>query len=868
MMRKGIGIAGVLVCLCSYSGGLSGEAVRNIAGRARIATNPPAFYSTARLTDGTADWGTALWEAGTRDGVEIDFHFDRPYTVVGTRFVQTRLLASGWRISADTTGDGKFDRLLVDRLVEPEPEPSKEELTRRKRANRRYRFNPYGKLEDTWIEDRFGPVRIRALRFKATRGPKTWRNAYPVLKEFQILAVGDVGEGPRKVRPQRALARVTELTRPVEDAPAGSALPRSERYVRGMYLCSFHLGNPALDVPMDRQPKFKEAVRRLKFMNVDAIILYAHGYSKEGKMLLLPSKVARGTKRNVFGEICRGMHRAGITVTASLGPNLMTPLQAEPKAWYPHGQSDRFKTQKPMPCLIHDGLFRDTMLTAFLEHLESGADGFVVTGDEYYFEPHNLLHIRANDPCHEIFKRETGFDVPGEDADDLRYRKWVLFNYEGTEDVWAFLARKLREKKPEVLVKSLPSNIPFTQNNRYPFALAYDRFAHRAELDYLETDYYFGADGDHWMQPYIIKRMMGASKNRRVVFTQLAAPIQREKIPFYAPIRFTGAALSAVMHGGRGLHVYRMGYPENAFTQPLVRDAFEIYRMLERRGSLKAKVPGDILVLASRASEDWWQIKSEMSPGGWKPRERWELLWELKGRDTQYAKSIEDVRGYLCHKGLMFFLLAEGYPFELYNADCPEDLDRPLAEAKLIVLPFAYSLPRATAEKILAAYGRGAKILIGERWGETDEFGEPLAKPALAALKGASRVLSLGESQMWAVGQDAKVRAEWRGKIDALLGRDKPLHLNRYERDVEIGLLSKGAREKFLFVVNWERDAVDVDVGVALPEGGYTVTRLEAVGERRVAVGGRSTPAAETLSEFRLHLLPNGFRVFHIQPAK
>jgi hypothetical protein len=78
--------------------------------------------------------------------------------------------------------------------------------------------------------------------------------------------------------------------------------------------------------------------------------------------------------------------------------------------------------------------------------------------------------------------------------------------------------------------------------------------------------------------------------------------------------------------------------------------------------------------------------------------------------------------------------------------------------------------------------------------------------------------------------------------------------------------LERGA-DRLLFCLNWERHAVEINVGVTLPEGAYVASVITLEQETPATVAGKSTFASSDLGTFRLALDAGQAKIVAISAA-
>ncbi|MBI2431761.1 MAG: hypothetical protein HYV26_02700 [Candidatus Hydrogenedentes bacterium] len=191
----------------------------------------------------------------------------------------------------------------------------------------------------------------------------------------------------------------------------------------------------------------------------------------------------------------------------------------------------------------------------------------------------------------------------------------------------------------------------------------------------------------------------------------------------YPHICYIGAVLGGAVNGATSLNFWRYNHAVN--LDPIqrrregVKLAFSMLDTLAAWGGRTARIPQDIAILRSRASEDWFQLKV--------------LYGDYPG------DRIDNTRGFDHFHWLALQLLQNGYLFETYFQDHAEAWEH--AESfKVIILPFPYSMSMTAFGTLAAAVAKGVRVIaIGAR-GETDELGNPYPQPLLKGLNDDGKV--------------------------------------------------------------------------------------------------------------------------------
>jgi hypothetical protein len=92
--------------------------------------------------------------------------------------------------------------------------------------------------------------------------------------------------------------------------------------------------------------------------------------------------------------------------------------------------------------------------------------------------------------------------------------------------------------------------------------------------------------------------------------------------------------------------------------------------------------------------------------------------------------------------------------------------------------------------------------------------------------------------------------------------------MSLYGKRVDVTLLAKGDWERFLLVINWEKQPAPVDLSIALPEGSYELRMRDDAGWHKVSLQGKDTLPAKALKSFRRLVPPLKGEVYCIRPAE
>jgi len=767
------------------------------------------------------------------------FRFEPARRICAVRFLQYRAYAMSYRIDADSTGDGKPDRILVERRRFGRP--------------------------NVWHTHRFEPVVAHVLRFTSLE--ETGRGA-PCMVELEIYSREEDAKSADRVWPTPDPSVPVAHLDPVPPSPA-RPVPERDRLWLGATSCLWMFWQPHLD-PDLTSPTFAAAfIKELQSMGMTYARLFVGSRPRNYFDVTLPndfyrqripiadpirgvvpwpSEVMFGYRRNVLKRFCAEMHKHGLKVLPIL-PRNAPPFDPR-SGYFPMAQSDHHQPVRKFPCVTNADFYKEAFATLLREALVAGADGVDVCGDEYYCEVHDLGRISRDDPCIRLFKQRHGVpSIPTKVEDTLLYRRWVLFEYESTARMFKHQTDAVKQANPKAMTSTNISVAPLLFFNRRAFGIAYDMVGHIADIDCFGTDPYYRFDTvAHYQIPEWTKRLIGANKNRETIMILQGAGWGRASVvPFSDPIWITGGATSALMHGARHIDFYRLNYYwQDLPGKKTIADWIQMVHRLEALGLKHARVPRKIALLYSRASDDWWELKIQCQ--------------ERKGPDA-----IESASGYVHHKAMMQLLCSHGHPYDLYYLDQVSTL-REVTDYALLVLPFPYSIPKEAVAVIRQAVARGCRVLITNHLGEVDPEGEPHPAPLLQSLLSQEGVSYL-DIDLLRDGAERGVQQRIADEITSLLGDDRPLYLDSHGKDVEAAVLEKGSSSKFVFAINWDTEPAEADLGVTVPPGPYRVRSFKVGSEALLKL--RSSPAVSSkdLSRFRLPMPAHDVTVLHVEKA-
>lgn len=510
--------------------------------------------------------------------------------------------------------------------------------------------------------------------------------------------------------------------------------------------------------------------------------------------------------------------------------------------------------------------------------------------------PDTMPYYCDSDACKKEFKKRTKLDHPklGKSrflkANTRANREFILFRYQVVAEALARFQAAAREADPEFKSYMMLNLAPVMGLERYHSGVALDVIGQTFTPDYLMstvfhlcTDYR-GPD-THYLAAETAKHLKAANPKTKVMPFTCAMTwgeaffMGREvktlpadliaKIPYSTEYRAVDLAcinISAVAHGADGVAMY------GRLTEGIVEDSVgKGFLALEKAEPwiLGSEVPPDIVLLYSRAGEDFYGLAHEdpkldaAADGSLTMREMGgfvqpcNALTHFLGRDQEYTL------GFRAHKQLIYFLFKNGYPFRMHYLDSLRKDE--LQGARLIVSPFAHAISKDSAGQIRAAVEAGAKLLVFGQLGEVDQGGAAHPAPLLQPLQKNPNVVYIEDPK-------AASRAnspEWRGKIDAtiksLLGNRLPLCLGKPDgAEVEAALRTKSPTDQTAFLINWDDKPHAISLGLRLPTGQYQMEMWDVM-NAKAAPSLKPSYEAEALAAHKLELPPFGAFIVHVK---
>lgn len=491
------------------------------------------------------------------------------------------------------------------------------------------------------------------------------------------------------------------------------------------------------------------------------------------------------------------------------------------------------------------------------------------------------------------FQAATGLSFPRVTAsrflggDTKENRAFILHRYRTlskTVKSWYTQARKIN---PDIQTTAMINLTDVYGLERYQGGMALDMFGEDAGLTYVsatsfQCSYDWRGPDTHYYPSETVKHLIAGFPAAKVVcFTsasvwlpdsrtlQFLLPV--ETFPNLRPMDMIGTAVSSIGHGAEGYIPFGGGKRDK--QTPEIWDAQkELFHMMHEispwvEGS---KVPGSIVVLHSRAGEDWYSLANEstnidaVADGSMAMRERCTHIQQNNYLSYHFNQSAEQSRGYRAHKAVIHFLFKNAMPFRLHYLDTLEE--KLLADAKLIILPFAHSISKEAAEILRRNALAGKSIAIFGMLGERDPDGNFYPVPLLADLAKQANVCLFDKDTALNLSNPKTISAV-RKAFQEMLATNAPVQFSSGPgAEIEVALREKSSTEKILFLVNWSEKSAKVRLKLPMPEGNYQLAvhnmiKLEPFGEKQ-------SYTSIDLASLAISMAPNSALIIRATPAK
>jgi len=786
---------------------------RDVARQCRVVFQPPSFEPQL-LVDGDVNTTPALM-GGVGRGGKIRFLLPKPIRV---RSVCMHLLgnAESLVVRGDAEGDGVYETML-GRAV--------------------------GLSGKGWLAMDLKRERVRGLEIRPVTGKiSSFRKAPAFVSEVKVF----VADGDCAKAGFDGWGSFLPTTQPQKDPPELSMQPvevkvpalEKSRFRRtvcaDLWVWGVDARKKDSKLPDFANNKaFRRNVDTAKSMGVDSILIDLTN-SSVWNLMPWPSKVCNGTNENILKATIDALHAEGLEVFVEIIHNI-TPFETI-KWHYPEEETSRYPEMKQYPSIIHGDHVRKNWLTIMEEIMGCGADGVGISSDEQYYKGHFMETFPGDDSGRKLYRERFGHELPAHEEDTLAFRQWIQMRHEGICDLFGYWTAQLKKKYPNVYTSTMLMHWAHAYSYLTETGVPVDMLGARAGITEIGSDY---------MGPYGIRMAAAANGWRKATMLHNGDMWPHPPLP---DVHFYGTTLWNVMYGAGSINYWRYNYVVDNGHAPALTKAYAMVHDLDALGAYDARPPKRIALLSSRAGIDWWQIKA----------------WWGKHDDPHWDRGMEGQRGWFADESVFNILQQNGYPFDWFFLDYPEQL-KDLEQYKILIVPFAYSVSEQAAKRIKAAAANGATVLLFDgKAGPTDQWGEPHAGPILSDLVDSGRAIVFDEDIL-AWGGCGRFRQKVMGAIDKALGDAHPLKLRRYGKKIDATLLEKAQDECFVFLLNWERAPARVDLSLSLPKGTYEVLVRDENGWHRGSIGGRGELTDGDLRAFRMQLGPGKPYVAHLQ---
>jgi len=803
---------------------------RDIAPYTLIVTDPPS-YNTGNLVDGIEGipGRQVSWKFEFLGGTErypiITFFFPQP---IPLKSVCLHLLGNVERflVLANTDGTNKFNEVIADVK------------------------NVTG--IDQWISLDLGEKNISGLRIQAIEGRmQSYRSTMPFFDEAKILVREDY------VKPILALLQKNSLygktySRPnvpsmfLEKTSIPVSKQQSVKRFRKMltvdlWMFGIDLKKDTKVIDYGKTESFQKVIQTCRQAGFDSLMLFLESYWKN--LVPWPSKTASGTEENILKALAEAVHAEGLKLYVMPSSCLNPPFSGKSLFVYPKEETSRYPQMEQFPDLIFGTYYRDKWLALLDEAMTCGCDGVSLCPDETYYKGHFMETFPPDSPATLIYKQRYGKDLPEHEQDSLAYRQWITLRHESIADLYGYWAKYLTSKYPDIYLSSRFMQPYLACSNITETGMPFDLLGSKGGIHELSSDY---------MGPYGIQMLAAANGWRKAGMCYDACmwgPLQGA--PRKADIEILGEVFWSMMYGLGMIDVYRQNYLVEQGTLPWFARAFNLLKDMEELGIWEAHPPEKIAMFSSRASMDWWQVRA------------W---WG--NHNENWDRGIEGNRGWYADRVACNILQKKGLPFDWFFLDNPGHLAK-LKNYRVVVIPFAWSISRETAEQMKTAAKNGTRfILLDGKIGQTDQQGEPYEKPILQELveSGAATVI---DDDIFTVGGTYAFEEKVSKIIEQILGNQIPLKFQAYGKHVDATILEKNKNECFIFLINWEKAGLTpVDLGTSVSEGTYAVFVRDSDFWYQASINNKKQFTSADLAGFRFWMIPETACVLYLKKSE
>jgi len=555
--------------------------------------------------------------------------------------------------------------------------------------------------------------------------------------------------------------------------------------------------------------------------------------------------------------------------------------------------------------------------------------------------------------CKRGFRERYGLALPDSGRsrilnDSAAARAFVLYRYESVADALARFDAAARRARPGGKTGAVFSAVPVYALERYPSGICYDLIGRKVRIDNVavtafpsgwdnhgpESHLWIAETAKHFVAAFPTSTVTVVLNNYNCNCPDDKKSVKREIDPGqFTPTRLRkvdcwGNALSLAAHGA-SVNCYHLRYASDGHRHDAFQRGYGLLEAIE--GWLEGStIPNTIAVLYSRAGEDFYGLRYGRS-GLPANEDESGAIWKCGGwaqpanRAAWRYNTTTNVRGswgFRAQKAVLHLLLRNGYPFRMHYLD---SLDaKQLEGARLIILPFAYSMSPEAAGVVRRAVEAGAALIVFSQLGETDALGAERPQPllldtvGLAALPSGQRETQLdltrqcpvtvsaslpkvetfdrvavSTADKWSRGgeilhrrvgkgqvvylagdfaahaADAAMRDLLCGMADSLLGRENPVCLRRPAPDSVEAMAREKEASRILFLVNWSSAPRKVPVRISVPAGTYRLTCRSVLKDGRFSLpGGKTTYSSQALRDLVVDLEPEEAMVVLVEPAE
>lgn len=820
---------------------------------ADVKTNP-SIEGLKVLSDSDLS-GQAKWGGGTERGGDIIFKFPKPVFVTMLRFQQVASLATDYTLKADTTGDNVYNKKI--------------KTIKEKKA-----------IHKAWVDISVNE-KVYGLKLIAAKGRHGYRRPFPGYSEIEIYTKNKI-----KVTPVKLEKASNQLT--LGKSEAYPKVTKKElEFILSADVWMAGLVRDGRNFPKDgdvtKLKGFQNFIEKMKEIDATGIRIFLEGNCCDSKMPW-KSKICPDIGKDMLKGYIDGLHKNGLTATVMLHAWIKPILKGKqlPMPWrrwtYPYEQSERLLDdysnyyKVKYPCVMSENDFRDKWYGIMAEIVDNGADGIYLQPDEYFYKGHTLSKLDkfgGCKSCEKAFKKMFGYDkLPKKIKDTEAYRKWKLYEYRQITKLFEDISKKLKKKKPNLQIISCDNQASIElHNQRLEENGPMDIYGKDPNIDLAQV-YAGGNKLPFGAKTAFMKRFEAAFGSKKLLGSVQWLDIKSRPINY--PLPLYGNVLNQVMNGAEGVEHYRYSYMKDTGWWPNALKTRKMMLLLENWGITKSYSPKEVCLLISRAGEDWWRVKIQgmmkdtNKKGFMLLYSNREEVAKLEKSDKERLLAFEQFRGAYSNVSMEGLLIENAIPFSTKYTDRLDTLDD-LNQFKLMILPFGYSMSKASFTKIKVAVDKGTKLLIFNQLAPTDEIGNKYKEPLLKQLIGHKNVVFIDEN-LAAEGMRIKIRMKNIAEIKKLLGNDG-YYFNNNDKMVEYIVREITPKSYILYVANWDKNKeASPIIGLPLPKGKYKLTVCSSLKEElnKGMINGKASVSAEGLKKFNIKLAPGELKLIKI----